>query len=311
MRFRSRLSREGISLLLATFTAMASVHTSALILLDPVYFRVSVVSESIENPRGYLEIVAHELFSDYKVESAADNRIACEVSLPLLLQALSSGKNATQAVIKLSKRSSDSIQSHDRNGSSNSLQQPCLSIVLDGADQLLNVDVLHEIPLRLLKVTEVLTLVSQPDISPPTVSFSLPSKKKLFRNLIERLAKLARTITLRGTVCSSQLNQARLTVTAVSDATSGVTVNSFFGGLQAHSLVQANSNPEEGDKIDIVEAEVRVAARKLLCVLEHVNVPHDDVSLFFSPREALVMYLQLQPACLGSLTFYLPVLVPI
>lgn len=304
MRFRSRLSREGISLLLATFTAMASVHTSALILLDPVYFRVSVVSESIENPRGYLEIVAHELFSDYKVESAADNRIACEVSLPLLLQALSSGKNATQAVIKLSKRSSDSIQSHDRNGSSNSLQQPCLSIVLDGADQLLNVDVLHEIPLRLLKViassffplsslyyllviiewllikvTEVLTLVSQPDISPPNVSFSLPSKKKLFRNLIERLAKLARTITLRGTVCSSQLNQARLTVTAVSDASSGVTVNSFFGGLQAHSLVQANSNPEEGDKVDIVEAEVRVAARKLLCVLEHVNVPHDDVSL--------------------------------
>ena len=32
--------------------------------------------------------------------------------------------------------------------------------------------------------------------------------------------------------------------------------------------------------------------------------------IVFSPGEALVMYLQLQPATMGALTFYLPVLVP-
>lgn len=143
MRFRSRLSREGIALLLSAFQAMTSVHFSALLLIDPEFFRVSVISDSIENPRGYLEIVATELFSEYRVESAAEDRIACEISFPLLIQALSSGKNATQAVIKLSKHTAE-----DGTG----LQKPCLSIVLDAADQLLNVDVLHEIPLRLLKV---------------------------------------------------------------------------------------------------------------------------------------------------------------
>lgn len=34
------------------------------------------------------------------------------------------------------------------------------------------------------------------------------------------------------------------------------------------------------------------------------------VMIVFSPGEALVMYLQLQPATMGALTFYLPVLVP-
>lgn len=278
MRFRSKVSREGIALLLSTFQAMGSVHAMALVLLDPTFFRVSVVSDSIENPRGYLEIAVAEFFVEYRVESAAHDRIALEVSFPLLIQALSSGKNTSHAVVKLSK-----FTSQDGSG----LQKPCLSIVLDGADQILNVDVLHEIPVRLLKVAEVLPLVSQPDISPPTVSICLPPKKKLVRTLFERLSKLAKVLTLRGEVgvpngqagMVANPFQGRLTVTAVSDL--GVTVNSFLSHLEAHPTMFAHRADANvgGDEANVIAAEVRVSAKKLLCVLDHVTVPHSDIAM--------------------------------
>eukprot|EP01033_Poteriospumella_lacustris_P013985 gene13985-9989_t len=72
--------------------------------------------------------------------------------------------------------------------------------------------------------------------------------------------------------------------------------------------VDANAGGEDANHV--IAAEVRVSAKKLLCVLDHVTVPHSDIAMFFSPGEALVMYLQLQPATMGALTFYLPVLVP-
>ena len=157
MRFRSRVSREGISLLIASFTAMSTVNHMGLLFFDETVFRVSVLSSLLENPRGYLEICASEFFSEYRVEPCANNAIACEISLTLLLQALNSGKNATQALIKLSKTTTQPFG----NGLSSC---PCLSIVLDAADQLLNVDVVHEIPIRLLKVSNLFSIFSAANV---------------------------------------------------------------------------------------------------------------------------------------------------
>lgn len=182
----------------------------------------------------------------------------------------------------------------------------------------------------------MLPLVSQPDISPPTVSLCLPAKKKLLRTLIERLSKLTKVVTLRGTVIPNVGNAAigRLTVTGSSDM--GVTVTTFISQLNVHPTMFA-ANPALLTSVSssatfISEANVCVSAKKLLCVLDHITLPHSDVALckflfivhsfgepsclkmvvfdtVFSPGEALVMYLQLQPSSLGSLTFYLPVLV--
>ena len=69
-------------------------------------------------------------------------------------------------------------------------------------------------------------------------------------------------------------------MTAVSDL--GVTVNSFLSQLEAHPTmfahrVDANAGGEDANHV--IAADVRVSAKKLLCVLDHVTVPHSDIAM--------------------------------
>lgn len=229
---------------------MSHISSEALILLEPNCFRVSVLSEAIENPRAYLEILAEEFFSEFRVESQSENRIAFEINFGLFIQALSSGKTASQAVLKLSKRSDT--------------QQPCLAVLLDSQDSVYAVNVVHEVPIKLLKVVDVLPLVSQPDIAPPRVALSLP-RKKLLKTVVERLGKLGKVVRL----VAQQEGKLQLTV-----ETAHVHVNTYLSALRPRVIGTLHPQESLGNTTDVA-----VSVKKLVCLLDYHNIAHSEASL--------------------------------
>lgn len=80
------------------------VGTTAVVFLDEDNVRLAVVTESPDSPRVFSEFKQENIFFDYRIESQNSNSILFEIEIDLLLQALSSGKQAPQCLLKLVKR---------------------------------------------------------------------------------------------------------------------------------------------------------------------------------------------------------------
>jgi HUS1 checkpoint protein len=252
MRFRCRLSREGITLLINACQVMNHLSSQALILLESQTIKIAVITESIDSPRGYLEIQAQEFFSEFRIESQHNDQIAFEISIPLWIQALSSSKSSTQAVMKLSKQEQTN--------------QPCLSIILDSQDSLYAMDVTHDIPIKLLKVSDALPFICQPNISPPVVALSLPTKKKLLKVIMDRLHKMgAKTITIKG------YQEGKM---EISMQTVGLNIHSLLTSLKPQYV--GNLQPQTSHHNS---ATVTVYIKKLVSLLDYQNIPHSDALL--------------------------------
>lgn len=179
MKFRSRITREGLILFQGLISTLGKLSEVATILLDREFLRCAIISEgNLESARGYLELAVSSLFGDYRIESQSNNTIAFEVNLSLFTKALNSGKFSSHCVIKLVKRQ----------------DKPCLSLEFNGAESVMFVDVCHDIPIKLIRIAD-LPNITPPQISPPSVALTLP-KGKLFKTIIERLTKFSKTLSL-------------------------------------------------------------------------------------------------------------------
>jgi hypothetical protein len=180
MKFRCKISNDGIKLLLSILSSFLKIKDTITLLVSDNFIRFAVISDSIvENPRCFIELSTAILCSDYKIESQhPENTIIIEVSLFLLSKALISGKTSTFSILKLSKKEN----------------KPFLTMECKASESLLSIDLTHDIPINLLRMID-LNLYLPPSVSKPEIGFLLP-KGKTFRILIDRLGKLNKVIYL-------------------------------------------------------------------------------------------------------------------
>lgn len=180
MRFRARLASQPLQLLISALQSLSKISGNAFVLLSPTSMRVSATPEVLESPRGYLEIHGQS-FSDFVVTSQHDDQIAFEIVFALLVQALTSGRSSTHVNFRLSRRE----------------DKPCLTVSLDQQSSVSGLNVVHDIPIKLLRVSDQLHLITQPNISPPHVAVQL-SRRKAMKTIVDRLGKFSKHVSVHA-----------------------------------------------------------------------------------------------------------------
>lgn len=247
MKFRAKLTKDNLISLYNVILTFERVAASATIFLDEETVRISLLSESIDAPKCFAEISAHNLFSEYRIESQSANTILFELNLNQLSRALTSGKVASQSQIKLVKRDG----------------RPCLCFETKADESILSVDVYHDIPLKLMKSTEVIHYMP-PQMPAPSVALDLP-KSKLMKTVIDKMSKFSKHVQFTA----SQSGQLVLRADH-----SSVIINTYYTGLTARYVGELN--PDTGANNQVV---CKLNLRKLSVVLNMNNLVVDHATL--------------------------------
>lgn len=237
-------------------STIEKIGENAAVLLTEDSIRLAVISESIETPRCYSELKSAVLFSEYKIESQSENTILFEIGLSQLSKALASGKYSSQCQIKLVKRDN----------------KACLCIETKANESIMSVDVLHDIPIRVLKPTEVIYYMP-PEIPAPRVALDLP-KNKLMKTIVDKMLKFSKHVSITA------YQSGRLVLKAEH---SSAVIRTYYNGMQPR-YVGAMDPISDVDN----QASVKLNLRKLSTVLNLNNLMYDTASLckflFFSTR---------------------------
>jgi HUS1 checkpoint protein len=247
MKFKAKISKELLLVLHGVVSTIEKIGENAAMLLTEDSVRIAVVSESIETPRCYSEFKSSMLFSEYKIESQSDNTILFEIGLSQLSKALGSGKYSSQCQIKLVKRDN----------------KACLCVETKANESIMSVDVLHDIPIRVLKPTEIIHYMP-PDIPAPKVALDLP-KNKLMKTIVDKMLKFSKHVSITA------YQSGRLVLKAEH---SSAVIRTYYNGLQ----------PRYVGQMDIVrdvdnQASVKLNLRKMSAVLNLSNLMYDTASL--------------------------------
>ena len=284
MRFKAKITREKGQMLHQVTSSLERIAKGAVLHLSRDAFKVSMIVNSPDLPRGFAELDTKVLFNDLRIESQSDNAILLRIdNLHLLTYALASVKRATGICqIKLVKRG----------------DRPCLCIEaktdggMDDTGMHGGESVTQNVPIRVLPVEEIKHYLP-PEIPPPDVALQMPNKIKVLRNVIEKTNKFGKYMYIGA-------NQVGNMTLRVEDALISV---------QTHISDLLPARLEEADMPDIDNsARVKVDIRKLSVVLGLQHLPWDDAHLFVCDNAAL--YIQVAFSEEGaSLDFYVPVIV--
>ena len=247
MKFRAKVSKDNLVILLSIVQSFEKISSNATFFLDEQSLRISLLTESIDSPKCFAELSASDLFSEYRIESQSSNTILFEISLTQFSKALASGKVASQSQIKLVKRDG----------------RPCLCFETKADESILSVDVYHDIPLKLLKSTEVIHYLP-PEMPPPTVALDIP-KGRLLKTIVDKLNKFAKHVQITAT------QSGKLTLKAEH---SSVTINTYYTGLYARYIGNLIIGRDINNTVTC-----KLNLRKLSVVLNTHNIPVNHATL--------------------------------
>lgn len=93
MKFRARTSNDNLLLIYGVINQIEknSIGDKLAVYLTEDCIRLSVINNDIDNTRCYSELAVPAIFSEYIIESKADNAILFEIGLNNLFKALQSG----------------------------------------------------------------------------------------------------------------------------------------------------------------------------------------------------------------------------
>ena len=271
MRFKANINNENLGLLFGVISALERIGQTTAMYLDQEFLRLVVITESPDTPKVYAELRADAVFQDYRIESQSDNTIFFEIELDLLSRALSSGKNAPHCYLKLVKRG----------------LRPCLCL----ETRALEVDVVHDIPIKIMRASEIV-YYRPPEVPPPTVALDLP-RGKLMKTIVDRMGKIARRVHI-------VVEQAgRIVFTVVH---SEAIIKTHYAGLQPRFDTLDRSSDAYN------KAAVQLDIRKLSAILNLHSMSWESSSIYIVDNLALVLNVILSPPDAGTVTFFVPVI---
>ena len=179
--------------------------------LTPGGVRLALDGSSADDVLVFVDLVQAELFAEYKIQSQSDNCILLSLSLANLQRALVSAKASRQAhewTLKLAKR-----------------PHACLILETKAAPGL-ELDIAHEIPVRLLPIAE-LAKYEQPRVAEPQVQLEMPARSP--KVVVDRLKGIDKYVDVHGDMSG------RLVMRVETD---GVTIRTHYTDLQASAGVR-------------------------------------------------------------------------
>ena len=164
-RFKAKLRQNQLELLSSVCAALDRLGTGAsgsdggvrcVLNLSPQGMKIALDTSGADDVLVFVELMQPEVFAEFKIQSQSENCILLELALGNLNRALTSAKSSRQAMewtLKLAKR-----------------QGPCLTLETKAAPGL-EIDIVHEIPVKLLPLAEARKyeppLIDEPQVRGP------------------------------------------------------------------------------------------------------------------------------------------------
>lgn len=270
MRFKAKLGNDKLSAFQGVVSALEKVAPKSILLLTAEDLRFCMTdSANTDGLSAFAQLNPEELFMDWRIESQTNNIILLEVQLQNILDALNSAKKAPQCQIKLAKRSG----------------QACLCL----ETRALEIDVLHEIPVTLIRASDA-AYYNPPPVDRPQVQLTLPMGRGL-KNIVDRVKSLSKHLYLKATMAGS------LDVRVANDQ---VEIRSFFTELQP-----SFENLDDEDEEDIMQgkAYVKLESKPFSTALQCTPIATNSL-ICLEENHTVVVHNQLNG---GTITFYLAV----
>lgn len=272
MRFKARLDNSHLQHFQGVLSTLEKICSKCVVHLSEDHIRFAgLKDQKSEDVMPYSDLNQKELFLEWRIESQSGNCILFELSIKNFLDALDSAKKAPQCQLKLTKRHS----------------QPVLCV----ETRAMEVDVVHDIPIVVMRASEY-EYYRPPDVPQPQVQLELPTAKG-FKNVIDRLKNISRSVVLAGDMAGS------LTLRA---DTEGVTIQTFFTNLTPRF--------ESLDEEQCLEnkCKLKVDCKKMANVLHaYTFLRFHSIIMCMIREHSLILHVLLEPAAAGTLTFYLPI----
>ncbi|KZT40004.1 cell cycle checkpoint [Sistotremastrum suecicum HHB10207 ss-3] len=220
------------------------------------------------------------IFSEYRIESNANNEITLVLATEALLHVLKSAISSPEVMVKLAKRNNVACLSFD---------------IVTQTKQGKKVQIAHDVKIVIMKPTEA-ELLKEPLCPEPDVHIVLPPLQKL-RTVVERLRSLSDVIGIFANG-SGQLKLAIQTERIKSDT--------LWTGL-TNPVMREPEPAEEHDHDPEEFHAVLISARSLLKFLTAHVIANTTIACICA-RHCIILYVYIgsvgEPG--GVLTFYLP-----
>jgi len=274
MKFRARLGLGGLKTLSAVANCLDKVSDECAVHLTEDTFELRKKLEAECEVEVFASLVS-DSFSEYIIQSKADNTISFIISLKNLLRAFRSAEQGDECVLKLARKEG----------------VPCLSIA---ADTVSGLNVTQDVPIKTLLTKEGMEAYREPKLPRPCVTASFPDPRHV-RAVLERMRMLDKRVTL-----DFNARKEKLTFTVRSEV---VSMRTVYGGLDVQMSADYIS------RVPSCKVSAMVSIAEFLSVLHFISVNFEKLVVCCIENTAIVLYVGFEDDC-GTLTYYCPLIDP-
>ncbi|CAE6465587.1 unnamed protein product [Rhizoctonia solani] len=180
MRFRACIDE--VSTLSKIVQTMEKLSKRCIFKMNETTVQIICLGETDVGVQIWSKIPVDSMFSDYRIQSNANNMISLEVSTEPLSQALRSASAAQDVIVKLAKKNDQPVFSFEAQTESR-----------QGKKML----VTHDVRITVMKAVEI-EQVKEPLCPPPDLHIILPPLKEL-RTIVDHMQKLSDVVAISAT----------------------------------------------------------------------------------------------------------------
>ncbi|CAM9361929.1 unnamed protein product [Discosporangium mesarthrocarpum] len=271
MRFKAKVLQDKLLVFAGLIGALEKIGAACIMYLTETKVQFAIQETGADEVQVFSELEQEMLFYEYRIESQSNNCILFIANASLLLQALNSGRSAPTCQMKLAKRQG----------------MPCLSV----ETRALEIDVVHDIPIRVMKASDI-QYHSPPEVQMPQIQLELPRHRSL-RTVIDRMKAIDKTVYVDADMGGQIVFRVEKT-----DATIKTYYTNLTPRFESMDEQQCRRN----------QASVKVDVKKLAAVLSVYSLRFDKAICCIIGGYSLVLHVILLPVGVGTLTYYMPVM---
>ncbi|CUA70886.1 Checkpoint protein hus1 [Schizosaccharomyces pombe 972h-] [Rhizoctonia solani] len=278
MRFRACIDE--VSTLSKIVQTMEKLSKRCIFKMNETTVQIICLGETDVGVQIWSKIPVDSMFSDYRIQSNANNMISLEVSTEPLSQGLRSASAAQDVIVKLAKKNDQPVFSFEAQTESR-----------QGKKML----VTHDVRITVMKAVEI-EQIKEPLCPPPDLHIILPPLKEL-RTIVEHMQRLSDVVAISATP-GGEL------VFAIQ--TDDVRVSTTWENCQRPTVEGEAPNPEHEDNPDQKYGAL-VAVKSLIKFLTCHMFSNSTVASICA-NFCIIMYVYIGSVTDtgGIITFYIP-----
>ncbi|QRV75190.1 Hus1, required for S-M and DNA damage checkpoints-like protein [Ceratobasidium sp. AG-Ba] len=278
MRFRACIDE--IQTLSKIVQTMEKLSKRCIFKMNETTVQIICLGEADVGVQIWSKLPVDSMFSDYRIQSNANNMISLEVSTEPLSQALKSASAAHEVVVKLAKKNDQPVFSFEAQTESR-----------QGKTML----VTHDVRITVMKAVDI-EQIKEPLCPPPDLHIILPSLKEL-RTIVEHMQRLSDVVAFSAT---------RNGELVLAIQTDDVRVSTAWEGCLRPTI--EGEPPEDPENLDMDQKFGALVAVKSLLKFLTVHMFSSSTVASICANYCVIMYVYIGEVgdTGGVITFYIP-----